>query len=99
MAGALIVLAATSTSTLAAGPQASDTPLESCFGIAAAQRASTDEFVDGVDENGLGTHSSSFGEPRVGLGNLVFRIFGFESVGAAGSALAAIDEIDATGCP
>jgi hypothetical protein len=81
---------------LPAGPASADlvnpnTPIQSCFGIAAGQRAST--------LHDLGEHSSSFDEPRVGVGNLVFRIFGFNSVGEAGSALAAIDGIDATHCP
>ena len=68
-----------------------NTPVQSCFGIAAGQRAST--------VHDLGEHSSSFDEPRLGVGNLVFRVLGFDSVGAAGSTLAAIDGIDATHCP
>ena len=68
-----------------------NTPVESCFGIAAGQRAST--------VHDLGEHSSSFDEPRTGIGNLVFRVLGFDSIGAAGSTLAAIDGIDATHCP
>lgn len=88
----------------ARGPEASGTPIQSCFGIAAAQRASTTELVGGVDENGLGTHTSSFDEPRVGIGNIVFRDalglgLSFSSVGEAGSALASIDGIAATHCP
>ena len=81
---------------LAAPPASADlsdpnTPIESCFGIAAGQRAST--------VHDLGEHSSSFDEPRVGVGNLVFRIFGFDSVGAGGSALAELDGIETTRCP
>jgi len=68
-----------------------NTPITSCFGIAAGQRAST--------LHDLGEHSSSFDEPRLGVGNLVFRVFGFDSVGEGGSVLAAIDGIDATHCP
>ena len=68
-----------------------DTPIQSCFGIAAGQRAST--------VHDLGEHSSSFDEPRVGVGNLIFRVFGFDSVGEGGSVLAAIDGIEATHCP
>ena len=68
-----------------------NTPIQSCFGIASGQRAST--------LHDTGQHASSFDEPRLGIGNLVFRVLGFESVGAAGSALASIDNIDATHCP
>lgn len=68
-----------------------NTPIQSCFGIASGQRAST--------LHDTGQHASSFDEPRLGIGNLVFRVLGFDSVGAAGSALASIDDIDATHCP
>jgi hypothetical protein len=66
------------------------TPVQSCFGIAAGQRAATVHARE---------HSSSFDEPRVGVGNPVFRVFELPSVGAAGSFLADIDGIDATHCP
>ena len=68
-----------------------NTSTQSCFGIASGQRASTLHDV--------GEHASSFGEPRIGIGNLTFRVLGFDSVGAFGSAIAAIDDIDATHCP
>ena len=68
-----------------------NTPIQSCFGIAAGQRAST--------LHDLGEHSSSFEEPRTGIGNLVFRVFGFSSIGEGGSVLAAVDGIEATHCP
>lgn len=68
-----------------------NTPIQSCFGIAAGQRAST--------LHDLGQHASSFDEPRVGIGNLVFRVFGFSSIGEGGSVLASLDGIDATHCP
>jgi hypothetical protein len=86
-------LVAVALSTPPANADLSDpvTPIQSCFGIAAGQRAST--------LHDLGEHSSSFDEPRLGIGNLVFRVLGFGSVGAAGAALAEIDGIDATHCP
>src|SRR5919204_6307395 len=68
-----------------------NTPIQSCFGIASGQRAST--------VHDTGQHASSFDEPRLGIGNLVFRVLEFDSVGAAGSALASIDRVDATHCP
>ena len=61
-----------------------------CFGLASGQRAST--------LHDTGEHASSFDEPRLGIGNLVFRVLGFESIGQAGAALAAIDDIPATTC-
>src|ERR687887_2127800 len=64
-----------------------NTPIQSCFGIASGQRAST--------LHDTGEHASSFDEPRVGIGNLVFRVLEFDSVGAAGSGLASIDQNDA----
>jgi len=86
-AAAVVVLAAPPASADLSDP---NTPIESCFGIAAGQRAST--------LHDLGEHSSSFDEPRTGIGNLIFRVLGFDSIGAAGSTLAEIDGIDATHC-
>jgi hypothetical protein len=63
---------------------------ENCWGTVTSQRAST--------VHDIGEHSSSQGEPRLGLGN-VARLFGFDSVGALGSFLASVDELDATQCP
>jgi hypothetical protein len=90
---AAVTFAAVAFSAAPANADLSDpnSPVQSCFGIAAGQRAST--------LHDLGEHSSSFDEPRLGIGNLVFRVLGFDSVGAAGSTLAAIDGIDATHCP
>jgi hypothetical protein len=66
-------------------------PIRNCFRIASGQRAST--------LRDTGQHASSFDEPRIGIGNLVSRMLGFASVGAAGSALVSIDGIDATHRP
>jgi hypothetical protein len=61
-----------------------------CFDLAVGQRAST--------MHDTGQHGSSFDEPRLGIGNLVFSVFGFESVGQTDAALAAINAIPATTC-
>jgi hypothetical protein len=45
-----------------------------------------------------GEHASSFEEPRTGVGNLAFRVFGQDSVGEAGALLADLDGILATEC-
>jgi hypothetical protein len=45
-----------------------------------------------------GEHASSFDEPRLGIGQLIFKVFGFTSIGEAGSFLATVDGIDATSC-
>jgi hypothetical protein len=87
---AALALSALTASTALAGVGNTDTPLKSCFGIASGQRAST--------VHDTGEHSSSFDEPRLGVGNLVFRVFGFSSVGEGGSVLASLDGIDATSC-
>jgi hypothetical protein len=68
-----------------------DRPIQSCLGIATGQRASTVHDV--------GEHASSFDEPRQGLGNIAFRVFGLDSMGEFGAILAEIDGIDATNCP
>ena len=73
------------TSAVAAGVGDHDTPLKSCFGIASGQRAST--------VGDTGSHASSFEEPRLGIGNLIFRVLGLSSIGEAGSILASIDDI------
>jgi hypothetical protein len=74
-----------------ASPPDSNAPLQSCLGIATGQRASTLHDV--------GEHASSFDEPRLGLGNVAFRVFGLDSMGEFGAILAEIDGIDATRCP
>jgi hypothetical protein len=73
-------------------PQTAQGPdMNNCFGLASGQqRAST--------LHDTGEHSSSFLEPRTGIGNLAFRVFGFGSVGGAAAFLAANDGIDATNC-
>lgn len=68
-----------------------DTPIESCLGIATGQRATA--------LHDIGEHASSFDEPRQGLGNIAFRVFGLDSMGEFGSILTAIDGIEATNCP
>ncbi len=78
------------TSAVAASVGHHDTPLKSCFGIASGQRAST--------VGNTGEHASSFDEPRLGIGNLVFRVLGLSSIGEAGSILASIDEFGTTSC-
>jgi hypothetical protein len=60
-----------------------------CWGVVSAQAARSD--------GGLGTHSSSFDEPRLGLGN-VARLFGVDGLGGLGSLLASLDGNDATHC-
>lgn len=87
---AALALTALVTSAVTAGVGDHNTPIESCFGIASGQRASV--------VGDTGAHASSFDEPRLGIGNLVFRVLGFSSIGEAGSVLASIDEFDATSC-
>jgi hypothetical protein len=77
-------------SAAAAGVGDHDTPIQSCFGIASGQRASV--------VGDTGEHASSFDEPRTGIGQLIFKVFGFSSIGEAGSFLASVDGIDATHC-
>lgn len=62
---------------------------DNCWGVVSAQAARSD--------GGLGAHSSSFDEPRLGLGN-VARLFGVGGLGGLGSLLASIDGNDATHC-
>jgi len=90
IAGALLGSALAATPAAASNLTDPHSPIQSCFGVAAGQRAST--------VHDLGQHASSFDEPRVGIGNLVFRVFGFSSVGEGGSVLASLDGIDATHC-
>ena len=87
---AALALTVVVNSVAAAGVGSHDTPLKSCFGIASGQRASV--------VGDTGTHASSFEEPRLGIGNLIFRVLGFSSIGEAGSVLASVDGIDATSC-
>ena len=87
---AAIALSLLVSSVAAAGVGDHATPIKSCFGIASGQRASV--------VGDTGEHASSFPEPRTGIGNLVFRVFGFPSIGAAGSFLASVDGFDTTHC-
>ena len=87
---AAIALSLLVSSVAAAGVGDNDTPIKSCFGIVSGQRASI--YGD------TGEHSSSFDEPRRGIGQLIFKDFGFSSIGAAGSFLATVDGLDGTSC-
>ena len=87
---AAIALSILVSSVAAAGVGDHDTPIKSCFGIASGQRASV--------VGDTGEHASSFDEPRLGIGQLIFKVFGFTSIGEAGSFLATVDGIDATSC-
>lgn len=62
-----------------------------CWGVVSSQRA---------QQGGLGEHSSSFDEPRLGLGNVARLVLGEGAhVSDLGTALAGLDEIEATRCP
>jgi hypothetical protein len=87
---AALALTVAVSSAAAAGVGDHDTPLKSCFGIASGQRASV--------IGDTGEHASSFEEPRTGIGQLIFKVFGLSSIGEAGSLLAALDRFDATHC-
>lgn len=87
---AALALTVALSSVVAAGVGDNDTPLKSCFGIASGQRASV--YGD------TGEHSSSFDEPRRGIGQLIFKDFGLSSIGEAGSFLASVDGLNATHC-
>jgi hypothetical protein len=84
---AAAVLGLTATLALATPAVAADG--SNCWGVVSAQAARSD--------GGLGQHSSSFDEPRLGLGN-VARLFGVDGPGGLGSLLASIDGNDATHC-
>jgi hypothetical protein len=62
---------------------------KNCWGVVTSQRA--------VAEGDMGEHSSSFDEPRLGLGN-VTRLFEFDHISELGTFLASVDGIEATGC-
>jgi hypothetical protein len=81
------ILGITASLTVAAPAVAADG--SNCWGVVSAQAARSD--------GGLGAHSSSFDEPRLGLGN-VARLFGVDGLGGLGSLLASIDGNDATHC-
>lgn len=87
---AALALTVALSSVAAAGVGDNDTPLKSCFGVASGQRASV--YGD------TGEHSSSFDEPRRGIGQLIFKDFGLSSIGEAGSFLASVDGLNATHC-
>ena len=87
---AALALTVVVSSAAAAGVGSNDTPIKSCFGIASGQRASV--------IGDTGEHASSFDEPRLGIGQLVFKVLGFSSIGEAGSFLAGADGLDATSC-
>lgn len=81
------VLGITATLALAAPAAAADG--SNCWGVVSAQTARSD--------GGLGSHASSFDEPRLGIGN-VARLFGVDGPGGLGSLLASIDGNEATHC-
>ncbi|MFE5672164.1 hypothetical protein ACFQ58_11225 [Agromyces sp. NPDC056523] len=87
LAGAAGVLGLTATLAVATPAVAADG--SNCWGVVSSQAARSD--------GGLGEHSSSFDEPRLGLGN-VARLFGVDGLGGLGSLLASIDGNDATSC-
>ena len=84
LAGAVGIVAGLVVTTPAVAAEGSN-----CWGVVSAQAARSD--------GGLGTHSSSFEEPRLGLGN-VARLFNVDGPGGLGSLLASIDGNDATHC-
>jgi len=75
--------------TLAGPAVAAEADGSNCWGVVSAQAARSD--------GGLGSHSSSFDEPRLGIGN-VARLFGADGPGGLGTLLASIDGNDATYC-
>lgn len=99
----LISLAATSVLTTAsptvaapASQRSSQSTVNNCWGVVSAQFAHV--------EGGLGDHTSSQSNPRLGLGN-VARLFYEQglinepTLSALGSFLASLDEYDETVCP
>jgi hypothetical protein len=84
LAGVVGIVASLALATPAVAAEGSN-----CWGVVSAQAARSD--------GGLGAHSSSFDEPRLGLGN-VARLFNVEGLGGLGSLLASIDGNDATHC-
>ncbi|MGR0319550.1 hypothetical protein [Agromyces sp. ZXT2-3] len=90
LAAAAAVIGVTASLALATPAVAADhADGDNCWGVVSAQAARSD--------GGLGTHSSSFDEPRLGLGN-VARLFGVDGLGGLGSLLASLDGNDATTC-
>ncbi|GAA2041406.1 hypothetical protein GCM10009819_29040 [Agromyces tropicus] len=90
LAAAAAALGVTATLALATPAVAAEQAAGSnCWGVVSAQAARSD--------GGLGAHSSSFDEPRLGIGN-VARLFGVDGPGGLGSLLATLDGNDATHC-
>jgi hypothetical protein len=90
LAAAAAVLGVTATLALATPAVAAEQSTgKNCWGVVSGQAARSD--------GGLGAHSSSFDEPRLGLGN-VARLFGVDGPGGLGSLLATLDGNDATFC-
>ena len=97
---AVLPLVAIATATQAAparGPSSRQPATQmNCWGVVSAQLAQV--------EGGLGEHTSSQSNPRLGLGNvaqLFFEMGLIDSphVSSLGSLLAQLDEYDATVCP
>lgn len=99
----LISLAAASVLTIASptiAAPASQTPskstVDNCWGVVSAQLAHV--------EGGLGDHTSSQSNPRLGLGNVARPFYeqgliDAPTLSALGSFLASLDEYDETICP
>ena len=87
VAGILGIMASLALATPAVAAGGADG--SNCWGVVSSQAARSD--------GGLGAHSSSFDEPRLGLGN-VARAFNVDGPGGLGSLLASIDGNDATHC-
>ncbi|MBM7503820.1 hypothetical protein ACFPER_10065 [Agromyces aurantiacus] len=87
IAGVLGLTATLALATPAVAAESADG--SNCWGVVSAQAARSD--------GGLGSHSSSFDEPRLGIGN-VARLFGVDGPGGLGSLLASLDGNDATSC-
>lgn len=86
IAGALAMAA---TMALTSPAQASASSGSNCWGVVSSQAATT--------QGGLGSHASSFDEPRLGIGN-VAKLFGLSGPGELGQVLASLDDNPATSC-
>ena len=82
-------LATTASLALTSPAQASPSDGSNCWGVVSSQAATT--------QGGLGSHASSFDEPRLGIGN-VAKLFGLSGPGELGSLLASLDDNPSTSC-
>ena len=96
LAAASVLLITSPTIAAPASQSKSQTGSNNCWGVVSAQLAQV--------EGGLGDHTSSQSNPRLGLGN-VARLFYEQglidspTLSALGSFLASLDEYDQTVCP